>query len=77
MITEVDDANVSRAKMDVKTIEKAVVAYRVKNGHYPESLEYLATQQPERAIERLAPRGWKVLWSRTRTRQDNETDLEI
>jgi len=26
--------------------------------------DYLATQQPERAIERLAPRGWNVLWSR-------------
>ena len=42
-----DDANLSRAKMDVKTLEKAVMAYRVKKGHYPESLEILAQQQDD------------------------------
>jgi FkbM family methyltransferase len=27
--------------------------------------DYLATREPERALERLAPRGWKVLWPGT------------
>jgi FkbM family methyltransferase len=30
------------------------------------AVDYLATREPERALERVAPRGWKVLWQRTR-----------
>ena len=26
------------------------------------AVDYLATREPERALERIAPRGWKVLW---------------
>ena len=35
--------------------------------------DYLATQQPQRAIELLAPRAWKVLWS-TQTREQARMD---
>ena len=42
-----DDANISRAKMDVKTIEKAVVAYKVKHNRYPPDLRTLGTIQED------------------------------
>jgi len=42
------DANVSRAKMDVKTIETAASVYYTKNGGvYPPSVEMLAERQAD------------------------------
>ena len=38
--------------------------------------DYLATQQPQRAIKLLAPRGWKVLWS-TQTREENDGNTAV
>jgi len=35
------NARIDRAKMDIKTIEKAVAAYQLRHGQYPQSLEVL------------------------------------
>jgi general secretion pathway protein G len=42
-----DDAKKGRAKMDVKTIEKACEAYFLKEGQYPASLAVLTQMQPD------------------------------
>ena len=42
-----DDARVSRAKIDCQSLTTAVEAYKVKYGDYPASLDALATQQPD------------------------------
>jgi general secretion pathway protein G len=42
------DANVSKAKLDVKTIEQAVSAYQIKNGgQFPQSVQSLAERQQD------------------------------
>jgi general secretion pathway protein G len=43
----INDARINRAKLDVKTLGTAVMAYQVKNGSFPNSLEELANQQPD------------------------------
>jgi len=42
-----DDAKIDRAKMDVKELEKTVMAYKLRHGDFPQSLEVLA--QPDAA----------------------------
>jgi len=40
-------ARIDRAKIDVKNLEKAVLAYKIKNGEFPESLAVLAQVQKD------------------------------
>jgi len=39
-------ARVDRAKMDIKSIEKAVVSYQLQHGQYPQSLQELTVPDP-------------------------------
>src|SRR5262249_41783445 len=47
MIPYLDDAEISRAKMDVKTLEKACKAYHDAYGVWPKDLATLARDQPD------------------------------
>jgi hypothetical protein len=40
------EQKVTRAKLDVQTLEKAVLTYQVNNGQYPQNLKALAEKQP-------------------------------
>ena len=42
-----DDAEVSRAKMDVKTLEKALLQYHSAHGAWPKNLAVLAAPQED------------------------------
>ena len=42
-----EDAYVNRAKMDVKTIEKAAMTFKINNGRYPTSVHELAQPQQD------------------------------
>jgi len=44
--TMLADTRVSRAKLDVKSLEQAVTAYYVKRGFYPDTLVQLTTRDP-------------------------------
>jgi general secretion pathway protein G len=41
------DANISKAKLDVKTLEQAASAYYTKHGFYPQSVNVLAQRQDD------------------------------
>jgi general secretion pathway protein G len=41
------DANVGRAKMDIKNIEKAIEVYKVKHKQYPDDLVVLTNPDPD------------------------------
>jgi general secretion pathway protein G len=41
------DAKVNRAKMDIKSLETAVMGYQARNQNFPNSLQELAEVQPD------------------------------
>ena len=41
------DSNISRAKLDVKTLEQAVTLYKTMHSAWPDSLQILAERQPD------------------------------
>src|SRR5207249_12074727 len=43
----IEDANFGRARMDVKTLEKAVMSYYAKYHRLPDNLEMLAQRQED------------------------------
>jgi general secretion pathway protein G len=48
-----EDAKMGRAKLDVKSIEIAVMKYNMDKGHFPQTLEELAQIQPDGSMAYL------------------------
>jgi general secretion pathway protein G len=59
-----DEAKVSRAKIDVKLIEEAVKAYYLKNSEYPPSLQTLTQVQADGTKPYLEPESIFDPWKR-------------
>lgn len=57
-----DDSRVSRAQIDVKTLEKAAVAFKVKHGQYPNNLAILADIQQDGSSAYISPESLKDPW---------------
>src|SRR5271155_537694 len=49
------NARINRAKLDIKSLETAVMAYQVKNGGFPGTLDELAQIQPDGTTAYIEP----------------------
>jgi general secretion pathway protein G len=57
-----DTAKIDRAKIDCKTLEQAVEAYKIRANDYPPSLQALTQQQPDGSLATLEPSSLLDPW---------------
>src|SRR5438046_1809024 len=57
-----EDAYVNRAKMDVKTIEKAAMTFKINNQRYPTSVHELAQPQADGRAAYIDPANVMDPW---------------
>ena len=74
------DQNVNRAKMDVRNIEQAVMAYNTSNHHFPQSLQELTERsQPTGSAALLKVEAltdpWGQLYQYEPGRLNSKTDI--